>query len=95
MCIIMMINTSVTSFFLADIEEQAYRSCMGVIGFAKTYGNSRVENACQKAINLNSVTYTTVKNILKNKQDLLTEAHESSADTPTPYHENLRTGEWE
>lgn len=78
----------------ADFEEQAYKSCMGVISFAKTYGNSRVENACHKAINLNSVTYTTVKNILKNNQDKLTETQVSGTDTPTPYHENLRTGEW-
>ena len=78
----------------ADFEEQAYKSCMGVIGFAKTYGNSRLEKACKKAISLNSVTYTTVRNILKNNQDSVTETAGSSADTPTPYHENLRTGEW-
>lgn len=78
----------------ADFEEQAYKSCMGVIGFAKTYGNSRLEKACKKAISLNSVTYTTVRNILKNNQDSVAETAGSSADTPTPYHENLRTGEW-
>ena len=78
----------------ADFEEQAYKSCMGVIGFAKTYGNSRLEKACKKAIALNAVTYTTVRNILKNNQDSVTETYGSSADTPTPHHENLRTGEW-
>lgn len=78
----------------ADFEEQAYKSCMGVIGFAKTYGNSRLEKACKKAIALNAVTYTTVRNILKNNQDSVTEMYGSSADTPTPHHENLRTGEW-
>jgi len=78
----------------ADFEEQAYKSCMGVIGFAKTYGNSRLEKACKKAIALNAVTYTTVRNILKNNQDFVTETYGSSADTPTPHHENLRTGEW-
>ena len=80
----------------ADFEEQAYKSCMGVINFSRNYGDYRVERACEKAIALNSVTYTTLKNILKNHQEsqpLLT--HDTDAETPTPYHENLRVGEWE
>ena len=50
----------------ADFEEQAYKSCMGIISFARTYGDSRLEKACRKALMLQSVTYTTVRNILKN-----------------------------
>ena len=78
-----------------DFEEQAYKSCMAVINFPKTYGNARVEKACEKAISLNSVTYTTLKNILKNGQDLQPAATDADAETPTPVHENLRVGEWE
>ena len=79
----------------ADFEEQAYKSCMGVINFARTYGNVRVERACAKALRLNSVTYTTLKNILKNGQDSQQATiNTSDADAPTPYHENLRVGEW-
>ena len=78
-----------------DFEEQAYKSCMGVINFPKTYGNARVEKACEKAIALNSVTYTTLKNILKNGQESQpATVNDSDADTPTPSHENLRIGEW-
>ncbi len=78
-----------------DFEEQAYKSCMGVINFSRTYGDARVERACEKAIRLNSVTYTTLKNILKNGQESQpATANSSDADTPTPYHENLRVGEW-
>ena len=47
----------------ADFEEQAYKSCMAVINFSKTYGNNRVNRACKKAFELNSVNYTTLKNI--------------------------------
>lgn len=80
----------------ADFEEQAYKSCMAVINFSRTYDSSRVENACMKAISLNSVNYTTLKNILKNGQDKQPADNSTSdADTPTPYHENLRVGEWE
>ena len=77
-----------------DFEEQAYKSCLGVIGFAKTYGNLRLENACKKAISLNSVTYTTVKNILKNHQEDVLINTIPDAGSPTPNHENLRIGEW-
>lgn len=77
-----------------DFEEQAYKSCMAVINFPKTYGNARVEKACAKAMLLNSVNYTTLKNILKNGQDDQPATVNSDAETPTPYHENLRTGEW-
>ena len=41
----------------ADFEEQAYKSSMAVINFSRSYGNARVEKACEKAIKLNSVTY--------------------------------------
>lgn len=79
-----------------DFEEQAYKSCMGVINFSRTYGNARVDKACEKAITLDSVTYTTLRNILKNGQESQPATTNSSdADTPTPYHENLRVGEWE
>ncbi|SHJ12486.1 hypothetical protein SAMN02745229_04128 [Butyrivibrio fibrisolvens DSM 3071] len=77
-----------------DYEEQAYKSCMAVINFSKQYGNIRVDNACKKAIELNSVNYSTLKNILKNNQDRKP-VNSSDADTPTPQHENLRVGEWE
>lgn len=79
----------------ADFEEQAYKSCMGILNFTRTYGNARVERACEKAIALHSVTYTTLKNILKNGQESQPATVNADADTPTPYHENLRVGEWE
>ena len=79
----------------AEFEVQAYRSCMAVINFSRTYDSIRVDRACAKAIALNSVTYTTLKNILKNGQDKQPVNDSSDADTPTPYHENLRVGEWE
>ena len=78
-----------------DFEEQAYKSCQSIIGFSKKYGNERVDLACDKAISLNSVNYTTLRNILKNGQELSpVQSPDSDADTPTPEHDNLRTGEW-
>ena len=78
-----------------DFEEQAYKSCQSIIGFSKKYGNERDDLACNKAISLNSVNYTTLRNILKNGQELTPVLTlDSDADTPTPEHDNLRTGEW-
>jgi len=86
------VNTLLDS---AEFEEQAYKSCMAVINFSRKYGNERVDRACEKAIVLNAVTYTTLRNILKNGQDKQPiNCNSSDADTPTPYHDNLRVGEW-
>jgi len=69
------------------VEEQAYRSCMGILQSSKKYGNDRLEAACAKAITMNSCTYSTITTILKNGQDKVTS---SKKDKPTPLHENLR-----
>jgi transposase len=47
--------------------EQAYRSAMGVIRLSDKYGVSRLDKACFRAIELRSISYQTVKNLLKNK----------------------------
>lgn len=74
-------------------EEQAYKSCMAVLNFCSKYGDLRVDNACRKALELHAVNYTTLKNILQNGQDFVSNTA-TGTDTPTPYHENLRAGEW-
>lgn len=78
----------------ASFEEQAYKSCMGIIRFKDKYGADRLEMACNKALALKSVSYTTIKNILQNRQETQPLITSSDTDTPTPYHENLRVGEW-
>jgi transposase len=72
------------------VEEQAYRSCMGILQCSKKYGNERLEAACAKAITMKSCTYSTITTILKNGQDKVSS---SKADKPTPLHENLRGSE--
>lgn len=69
------------------IEEQAYRSCMGILQYAKKYGHERLEASCAKALDMKSCTYTTISTILKNGQDKV--ALEKK-EKPTPPHENLR-----
>jgi transposase len=71
------------------VEEQAYKSCMGLLQLSKKYGDKRLEAACLRAISLNACNYTTVANILKNGQDT------SALKVPptlaaTPAHANVR-----
>jgi transposase len=71
----------------ADIEETSYRSCMGILQYAKTCGNERLEGACKRARELQSCSYTTVYHILKNRQET---APLFEVVNPTPVHDNLR-----
>jgi transposase len=71
----------------AEIEETAYRSCMGILQLSKKQGNDRLEAACKKARELGSCSYATVSNILKNH---LEQACVAAQAKPTAIHENLR-----
>lgn len=75
------------------IEEQAYKSCMGLLQLSKKYGSERLESACVRAAELGGFQYTTVKNILKNDQDqrpILT----GTDNLPLPEHKNIRGSEY-
>ena len=72
-----------------EIEETAYRSCMGLLQLSKKNGNSRLEAACSKARQLGSISYAVISVILKNSQEntpLFLELNQSA----TPLHENVR-----
>ena len=90
-------SIGLNTYFIIDtilksgkVEEQGYRSCMGLLQLTKEYGNGNLEAACERARSLGALTYTTVKNILKNG------ALELGAATPkaTPKHENIRGSEY-
>jgi hypothetical protein len=72
------------------VEEQGYRSCMGVLQLTKTYGSLRLEMACKRARSLGSYTYTTVNAILRKG----TEAATNESSKPTPDHANIRGSEY-
>jgi hypothetical protein len=72
-----------------EIEETAYRSCMGILQFSRKYGNSRLEAACSKARRLGNISYSIIINILKNNQENIPLLFETNK-TVTPAHENLR-----
>lgn len=47
------------------VEQQAYRSCMGLLKLADRYSSQRLEDACEKALSLTaSPSYKSIKNII-------------------------------
>jgi hypothetical protein len=44
--------------------EQGYRSALGILRLSKKFGASRLEQACLKALAIQSPSYTTVKTML-------------------------------
>jgi len=70
--------------------EQGYRSCLGILRLAKRYGDTRLEAACARALQVGARSYRHVESILKHSLDRLPAAAEAARDgVPVP-HANLR-----
>jgi len=69
--------------------EQAYRSCVGILGFAKKAGNERLTVACQRALSYGIYNYKTIQSILENKMDHYEESLFAD-ELPMPNHDNIR-----
>src|SRR5690606_28439659 len=68
--------------------EQSYKSCAGVLSLSKRVGNSRLDNACRRAMSYERISYKSVKSILEKGWDTIEEdTHEEST---LPEHENIR-----
>ena len=68
--------------------QQAYRSCLGILGLGKRYGYTRLEAACRRAYPAGILTYKGIHNILKHNLDQL-EVDPPPAG-PLPAHANIR-----
>lgn len=68
--------------------QQAYRSCLGILGLGKRYTPARLEAACRRALPAGIRTYKGVHNILENQLDQV------PLDAPPPAllseHANIR-----
>lgn len=73
--------------------EQAYRTCMGILSFAKKYGDERLIRACRRALEYGTYNYTTIRTILQKGLDALSEDEESGSGT-MPEHDNIRGREY-
>lgn len=69
--------------------EQGYKSCSGVLSFAKRVGNIRLTNACKRADSYGIYNYGIIDQILRSKADgIPVEDEVPSTDMPT--HDNIR-----
>lgn len=68
--------------------EQGFRSSIGIIGLAKSYGPERLEAACARALDINARSYRSVKSILQNNLDR--KRPETPAEGPAIVHANIR-----
>jgi len=81
-------------FFIAQVlqrkphPEQAYKSCQGILSFAKRVGNRRLIKACQRAHGYGLYHFRAIEDILKKGLDLYD--LEEERQLPMPTHENIR-----
>ena len=68
--------------------EQGYKSCMGVLSFAKKAGEQRLISACQRALEYQLYNYKIIENILNKGLDKIDEPQEKETDMPS--HSNIR-----
>jgi hypothetical protein len=71
--------------------EQAYKSCQGILSFAKRIGKDRLINACKRANLYGVYHYKIIENILQRNLDQYDIEDESP---PMPTHENIRGEEY-
>lgn len=69
---------------------QAYKSCAGIIALAQKVGKDRMENACERAIEYDGISYTLIKSILDRELDRVP-IHDEIITSPSfIIHENIR-----
>ncbi|MGI6766432.1 MAG: IS21 family transposase [Lentihominibacter sp.] len=73
------------------VEQQSYRSCMGVLKLADKYSPVRLESACTKALTYTATpSYKSIKNILAANQDK-SEEDESNTKSAKPHNPHAIT----
>ena len=70
--------------------QQGFRSCLGILRFAKSYGEARLESACQRALAIGAHSYKSVESILKNGLDQKPLATPPAAPPLPTHHEYVR-----
>ena len=69
--------------------QQGFRSCLGIMRLGKSYGDERLEAACQRALTLGACSYKSLESILKNGLDRRPLPPQPDA-TAGPPHANIR-----
>lgn len=72
--------------------EHGYRACLGLLNLSRRYSRDRLEQACGRALAINSASYQSITSILKQGLDQfpLPLAEEEPELTDLPAHTNVR-----
>lgn len=75
-----------------DYPEIGYKRVMGLLQLHKAYGSNRLDRACQRALTADMVSYTRIKNILKNNVDQSSLFYRDLEEEQSsiPEHKNIR-----
>lgn len=69
--------------------EQGFRACLGILRLAKTYGEVRLEAACQRGLTIGARSYGSIASILKTGVDRA--LHDTTVPEVAPLpHANIR-----
>jgi transposase len=74
----------------ASYPEQAYRSCVGILSYAKNGGGERLIKAVERAIYYGTYSYTMIKRILEKGYDKIAFGEDAGSQMKLPLHENIR-----
>lgn len=93
-----LIHPDVVSYIKKVMEEkthpeQAYKSCSGILSFARRVGFKRLINACRWADSYGLYNYPAIERILNNRQDEVP-LEEDEPQPVFPTHENIRGKEY-
>jgi transposase len=69
--------------------EQGFRSCLGIVGLARSYGATRLEAASRRGSDIGATSYGSIASILKHGLDKAF-ATEPTPDVPPIRHGNIR-----
>jgi transposase len=69
--------------------QQGFRSCLGILRLAKSYGDDRLEAACRRAVAIGGTSYRSVESILKHNLDQKPLPDQSAKSSPIE-HNNIR-----
>ncbi len=87
-------TTKLTKVILSSrpYPQQAYRTLFGILRLGKSYTDTRLEAACERALAIGSTSYRSVESILKNGLDTKP-LQEKETSTPIQHH-NIRGSQY-
>jgi transposase len=73
--------------------QQAYRTLLGILRLGKSYGEQRLEAACDRALQINALSYRSIESILKNGLDQKPLRDKENNSKPLQ-HSNIRGADY-